>query len=203
MSFRDTSRFEGSSDEASTRGRWPARWYRSHAGYACVPQYQVKMNAGNPRSGMYLLCRETRESGLKWPTVRTISTKVTGKGHYLLFLVRIARPRSCRESPVCEDKHPWKERDTCCALPQKLIQHVPISHGHSRIATTEDDSAHDGALSPCTTINDENTWSNRRLCFTMPVTEEFEQDQATGSLTRGSFESLGPFRASMARNGEW
>ena len=95
-------------------------WYRSHAGYAYVPQYQVKMNAGNPRSGKYLLCRETRESGLKWPTVRTISTKVTSKGHKLLFLVRIVRPCSCRESPVCEDQHPWKERDTCCALPPRI-----------------------------------------------------------------------------------
>ncbi len=36
----------------------------------------------------------------------------------------------------------------------------------------------------------------------MPVIEEFEQDRATG-LTCCSFESLGPFRASMARNGEW
>ncbi len=98
----------------------PHGWYQSHAGSACVPKYQVKMNAGNPRSGKYLLCRKTRESGLKWPTVRTISTKVTGKGHNLLFLVRIVRPRSCRESPVCEDKHPWKERDTCCALPPRI-----------------------------------------------------------------------------------
>jgi len=48
---------------------------------------------------------------------------------------------------------------------QKLIQHVPMSHGHSRIATTEDDTAHDAALSPYATISDENTLVEPEIVF--------------------------------------
>jgi hypothetical protein len=42
-----------------------------------------------------------------------------------------------------------------------------MSRGHSRIATTEDDFAHDGALSPYTTISDsdENTLVEPEIVF--------------------------------------